>query len=241
MLHLRCPTSPRRGPETRIVAAVSDSEAVLKTLLERRSIRFGFDGRAVEREKLEAIVACGMAAPSSKNAQPWCFHVVTERSTLADLAEAVRSADGASSYVPHDPRTGEPHPQYTSTVVESAEVLLEVPATIWVENLGAFSGGGRRTLLGVSKKALAGSLQGYGFELVGIGAAIENIWIAANALGLAVAFMGDVVIAEPTIQKALRFSGDLVGVITLGYSSAAPPPPMDARAVADTDRVVWHT
>lgn len=218
---------------------MSDSESVLAALMNRRSIREGFEDRPVSRETLQRIVVCGLAAPSSKNAQPWRFHVVVERSTIDALADAVSVASGVEKYVPHDPRTGKPYTQYRSTVLESAAILRQVPATIWVENLGAFSAG-RKTLLSVPPEALAGSLEGYGFELLGIGAAVQNMWIAANALGVAASFMGDVVVAESVIAANLGIEGDLLGVLALGYSSSSPRPPMDSRAFADSPRWVWH-
>lgn len=212
---------------------------MLDALLTRRSIRFGFEPRSVSRAHLEAIVACGLAAPSSKNAQPWRFHVVDDAELLGQLAHLVASARGIDDYVPHDPRTGAPFARYQSTVQESADVLGAAPATIWVENLGAFSRG-RQTLLDVPREALAGALEGYGFELMGIGAAVENMWIAATALGLAAAFMGDVVIAEAEIRDVLGLQADLCGVLVVGYSQARPRPPMDAPAFAGSARVVWH-
>jgi hypothetical protein len=52
--------------------------------------------------------------------------------------------------------------------------------------------------------------------------------------------MGDIAIAERTVQRLLDFSGDLAGVMAFGYSDFSPPPPMDAPPLADTARVVWH-
>ncbi|WP_431818137.1 nitroreductase family protein [Gordonia jacobaea] len=218
---------------------MTETDAILTALMNRRSIRYGFEDRSVGRDIIERVIACGLAAPSSKNAQPWRFHVVTERATLDILADVVAGASDVDSYVPHDPRTGEPYPHYKSTVIESAQVLRDVPATIWIENLGAFSAG-RRTLLAAQQQALAGALAGYGLELMGIGAAIENMWIAGNALGLAVSFLGDVVIAESEIAAVLGLQNDLVGVMAFGYSSASPRPPMDVRSFSDSPRVSWH-
>jgi Nitroreductase family len=77
---------------------------------------------------------------------------------------------------------------------------------------------GRAGLISATRPALAGSLVGFGLEMIGIGAAIENIWLAAEALGVRVAFMGDVVIAEDDIRATLGIAGDLVGVLALGFS-----------------------
>lgn len=212
---------------------------VIAAMLARRSIREGFDGQPIPGSVLREIVRCGLAAPSSKNAQPWRLHVVTDRTTLGGLADAVEQAKDADEYVPHDPATGRPRPAYVSTVRESAQVLREVAAAIFIENRGLFSNG-RAGLIAATRPALAGSLVGFGLEMIGIGAAIENMWLAAEALGVRVAFMGDVVIAEDDIGATLGIAGDLAGVLALGFSDVPVPPRRQRLDERDADHVVWH-
>src|SRR5687767_974071 len=113
--------------------------AVLDVIGGRRSIRYGYSERPIPDEVIRDIVRCGLSAPSSKNAQPWRLHVVRSSSALKELAEAVQNAKEASTYVPVDPETGKPRPDWPSTVAESAEVLRQVPLGIFVENRGEFS------------------------------------------------------------------------------------------------------
>lgn len=212
---------------------------VIAAMLARRSIREGFDHRPIPSAIMREIVRCGLAAPSSKNAQPWRMHVVTDQAALAAMADAVEQAKGADEYVPHDPETGQPRPAYVSTVRESAQVLRDVSAAIFMENRGLFSGG-LFSLASASRPALAGSLVGFGLEMVGIGAAIENMWLAAEALGVRVAFMGDVAIAEDAICRRLHIVGDLVGVLALGFSDTPRPGRRQRLDEHDADHVVWH-
>ncbi len=212
---------------------------IITAMLARRSIREGFDRQPIPGPVLREIVRCGLAAPSSKNAQPWRMHIVTDRAALGTLANAVEQAKGGDEYVPHDPATGRPRPAYVSTVRESAQVLREVSAAIFIENRGLFSSG-RTGLIEATRPALAGSLVGFGLEMIGIGAAIENMWLAAEALGVRVAFMGDVVIAEADIGAALGITGDLAGVLALGFSDAPLPPRRQRLDEHDTQHVVWH-
>lgn len=210
-----------------------------RTILARRSIRSGFSGEALDQSVIDEILACGMAAPSSKNSMPWRLHVVSDRELLSRLADAVATHGGRATYVPHDPSTGLPRPEYTSTVVDSGEVLRQVPLAIFIENLGPFSRG-LDSLVSSEKRGLRSALFGYGLEMVGIGAAIENMWLAASALGLSGALLGDVAIAETEIADVLDLSGDLVGALALGESTHAPFPPMDAPALAELPRSVSH-
>lgn len=217
---------------------MQDGNSTVDVILGRRSTRFGFDrDQPVPEAVLESIVACGLSAPSSKNAKPWRFHVVTSTAALDRIADAMSVEPDAATYTPHDPTTGVPYTHWPSTVVESAEVLRLVPAAVFVENRGVFSGG-RRTLREARHEALAGALEGYAFECVGIGAAVENMWIAALSLGLAASFVGDVAIVEPVVRGMLDFEGDLIGVLLLGYSDATPLPARPSPDSTQTDEPV---
>lgn len=207
-----------------------------RTMLARRSVRTGFEPGPVAAGVIEEIVACGLCAPSSKNSQPWRLHVVTERDTLRAVAQAVLTRRGRARYVPHDPTTGRPRPEYVSTVVDSAQVLAEAPVVVFVENLRPFSAG----LEEASGAALRSGLFGYGLEMVGCGAAVQNMWIAAEACGLRAVLLGDVAIAEEDVRPMLGLTGDLVGALAIGRSSTCPVPPMDAPAFPEVARAVWH-
>ena len=53
----------------------SDSAVVVETILSRRSVR-KYKPQAVEREKMEVIVNCGINAPNGMNRQSWEVRVV---------------------------------------------------------------------------------------------------------------------------------------------------------------------
>jgi nitroreductase len=211
------------------------ARAFVALLRGQRSVREGFEDRPVADDVLEDVLACGLTSPSSKNAQPWRLHVVDEQAELREVARLVRTAAGAPDYVPVDPVTGTGHLRWTSTVQESAAVLDEVPVAIFIENRGEFSGG--RSVLGAATpENLRMALTGYAFEVLGLGACIQRMWLAAGAHGLQGVFMGDVVVAEDAIAERLGLEGDLVGVLALGYAPAAP----ERSRTLLPDRVVRH-
>lgn len=215
------------------------ANATTDSILSRTSVRTGFSTRHIHESTISEIIRCGMAAPSSKNAQPWKFHVVTHRSLLKAIATSAASAPGAQTYVPHDPLSGQPWASYVSTVEESAEILRECGTAIFIENRGVFSRG-RSTLASVPQDRLRESLTGFAFENMGIGAAVQNMFVAAHSLGVRGVFMGDIVVAEPAVKELLGMAGDLAGVLALGYSDHEPP----ARPYPDPcdgDIVVRHT
>lgn len=199
----------------------ASAASVLAAIDGRRSIRRGFERRAVADDVVANILRCGCAAPSSKDAQHWRLHAVRDRGVLDATADAMTSSEETEHYVPLDPASGRLREGYESSVAASAEILRHVPLGVFVETDGCF-GGLRRTIAQAPRETLEDVLVGYAFELVGIGAAVQSMWLAAHALGLAGVFVGDVVIAERQVRAALGIEGDVIGVLALGYSDAPP-------------------
>lgn len=61
------------------------SDFIERVILRRASAR-KYTGAPIPKEKLEAIVRAGFAAPSAVDVRPWAFVVVTERAKLDALA-----------------------------------------------------------------------------------------------------------------------------------------------------------
>ncbi|MBI1857065.1 nitroreductase family protein [Candidatus Saccharibacteria bacterium] len=207
--------------------------AVLDLIQSRRSLREGFIDKPIPTEVIDEIIQSGLRAPSSKNAQPWRVHVLERGERLAGIADTVQFAKNARDYAPIDPATGQLR-QWESTVAESAQVLRAVGVGLFVENRGAFSGG-RQSVANANNSVRGNGIVGYSFEMIGLGAMVENMWLSAHAQGLGGVFMGDVLVAEEEIQAELAFSGDLVGVLALGYTDLQP---FEKALKADT--VVYH-
>ena len=199
----------------------------VKAILTRRSVRRDAPGGVVAPDVIEVVLRCGRAAPSSKNTRPWELHVVSTRDVLGAIAEDMSAAEGADRFVPLDPATGQKR-DWESTVEESAATLRSASLAIFVENRGVFSRS-RRAVASVPPELVDDALIGYALEMIGHGAAIENMWIAATALGLAASFMGDVLVAEDQVKRRLGFVGDLVGALALRPADPASPGAPSAR------------
>lgn len=83
---------------------------IIKTLLERRSIRV-YEDKPVSREDLETIVNCGQYAATGMGKQPWHFTVINDRSVLNRITDANRIA------LLDDPNA----PPHAREMVQSAE------------------------------------------------------------------------------------------------------------------------
>lgn len=211
--------------------------SAITTIKTRRSVREWEQRVAVPREVSDELVDCALSAPSSKNAQPWCLHVVAAWELLDSIALALDTAQGGDAYTPVDPAAGKAWGTYASTVRESASVLRSASLCVFVENLGVFSRS-RQVVAAALPEVREDAILGLELEMIGIGAAVENTWLAAIELGLSGVFMGDVMVAESFIKSALNFSGDLVGALALGPAAAsdAPPKPLVAGRVVHWDK-----
>jgi len=208
------------------------SEAVLETIMTRRSIR-EFKKTPVPEELLKRVIECGLRAPSAKNSQPWRFHVIRDKETLEKVAGLLLSNPEAKEDGPIDPKTGKPNPNFTPTVVESANIVKSAPVAIFIENHSPVMGGRKGV---IESPHVDQAIFGLQFELMGIGSSVENMLLAAHSQGLGGVFMGDPVLEEDNIKKLLGIQGDLVGVVALGYS--------DQKELwnkpLEKDRVIYH-
>ena len=74
--------------------ASAGDDVVYNNILSRTSVR-AYQGKAVEKDKVEKLLRAGMAAPTAVNKQPWHFVVVVDKKLLAALAETNAQADFA--------------------------------------------------------------------------------------------------------------------------------------------------
>lgn len=58
----------------------------LNSIYERKSVR-KFTDKAIEKEKVDALLKAGMSAPSAKNKQPWGFIVIDDEKILHELGD----------------------------------------------------------------------------------------------------------------------------------------------------------
>lgn len=81
-----CTSSVSQQETVKGVEGMSQSEAVVKTIMERRSIR-KYKPQQVEREKMQTIVECGVNAPNAMNRQPWEVRVVDNPDFINGVTE----------------------------------------------------------------------------------------------------------------------------------------------------------
>lgn len=175
---------------------------ILEAIAARRSVRKFID-RPVTKETVNAVLAAAILAPSGKNHQSWRFVVVAGDEKRTQMIRVMR--EGITDTKARGIDTG--------SAIMTARVMDRAPVTIFVFNPE-----------GVAPWALH-SLAQTVMETVdtqSIGAAIQNMLLAAQAMGLGAVWMCDVWSAYQQLEAWLGESGQLVAAVALGYPDEQP-------------------
>ncbi|MEI6674616.1 MAG: nitroreductase family protein [Verrucomicrobiota bacterium] len=188
-------------------------DQLLELMQSRRSVR-RFDARAVSREDVARLLDSARWAPSNHNRQPWKFIVLDDRAQIRDLAEQVRL--GMESKLQSLPEVAAVHAaglvQY-GTFFSAAPVLIVAMHKLPIAAAAPLWDGTRNPEL-VSGEPLS------------VAMAMQNILLAAHALGLGACVMTAPLLADnlsELLQVPPGFA--ITGLIALGYPDGTPLTP----------------
>jgi nitroreductase len=186
----------------------------LDAIAARRSIR-KFQPTPVPGEMVETVLRAATLAPSAKNRQPWRFVILEgeDRTALAGLlleqAEE-REARGLMA----------------GSCKRTSQAIRQAPVTILVFDPFIKRGDSPTELTRIL----------WLMDIQSVGAAIQNMLLAAHELGLGSLWIGDVFFAEKQIADWLGREDQLIAAVTLGYPDQSPA----ARPRLTLDEVtVW--
>lgn len=152
---------------------MNESDIVLDVIKRRRSVR-KFDGTEIPEECMEQILEAGRWAPSGANAQLWRFIVVTERETLAAIAEKCyykmfrsRHVGEASAVVVlcADPQAGSPTYTIDAAIAGTNMTLMATSLGIGSCWIGAFEEQALWSILRIPEKLKIIALIAFGYEV----------------------------------------------------------------------------
>jgi len=185
-----------------MIRAKEASVNTVKAIAARRSIR-RFKKDPIPREAIDKILLAGSLAPSAKNRQPWRFTVV-EGAKRDEMIEEMRAAIAAREQEGED--------------VGSSKGTLgsmgQAPVTVFVHNPA-----GCHPWL--AREANASWLELA--DVQSIGAAIENMLLTAQDLGIGSLWIADVWAAYPELNRWLGRDDQMVAAVSFGYADEAPP------------------
>lgn len=167
----------------------------LEAIASRRSIR-RFRAQPVPRELVERVLGAAIQAPSGKNRQPWHFIVVggEKRSEMLAVMRK-RLAELKEQGVD------------LGSAEWSAECMQQAPVTIFVfrPNGGEEAGGPMDVV-----------------DVQSIGAAIQNLLLAATHLGLGTLWICDVFYACDELRSWLGRDDQMIAAVAIGYADESP-------------------
>ncbi|MCJ7482361.1 MAG: nitroreductase family protein [Thermodesulfovibrionales bacterium] len=174
----------------------------LKTIHKRHSVR-RFTEQDVSDEQIRLLLQAANEAPSAHNQQSWKFIVIrnTKKQELAQLVTG---------------RSGE-FPKPASALLRmAARSILSAPIVIAVANTGDLIEHGTQ-LFKIEKEMAKDFFRT--MEIQSSAAAVENMLIAATALGLATVWLGILFLIKDDILQFLgEPKGEFMAVIPVGYA-----------------------
>lgn len=180
---------------------------MLDAIAARRSIR-KFKTTPVAHEIIEEILRAGSLAPSSKNRQPWKFIVTTGQAKEEVLAVMERGLEREAQQ-PLLPESA----VYIGGAHNTLNIMRQAPAVIFVVNTRGLD-------LLTPQNA-----ENRVFEICNaqsIGAAVENMSLAAVEAGLGSLWICDTYFAQQELYTWL--GGELAAAFALGYADEEPAP-----------------
>jgi nitroreductase len=173
----------------------------LEAIAARRSIR-KFRSDPIPDDILHQILTAGIQAPSGKNRQPWRF-IVVQGEKRSEMLRIMRAGIAREKANGEDPGSSE----WTANVMEQA------PVTVFIFNPEGIH------------PWLAHSI-GQNFDdlvnVQSIGAAIQNMLLAAQDLGLGSLWICDVFYAYEDLANWLGEKCQMVAAVSLGYPDESP-------------------
>lgn len=175
----------------------------------RQSVR-AFQDRPVPRAALEEMIEAARWAPSPHGAQPWRFVVLTRPEAKRTLAEAM--GDEWRRTLAMD---GEDEEVVARRLRLSRQRIEQAPALIlaclYLSDLDRYPDPDRQR----AEEVMA---------IQSLGAAIQNMLLAAYSLGLDTGWMCAPLFAPKTVRAALDLGASLIphALIPVGYKAAEP-------------------
>jgi nitroreductase len=185
----------------------------LEAIATRRSIR-KFKDTPVSNELLQKILTAGAQAPSGKNRQPWRFVVVKENKR-AEMVHVLRQGIARAKAEGED----------IGSSPWSANVMEQAPISVFVIYPQGIPPWRKHSISQKFSEVV---------DIQSIGAAIQNMLLAAQDLGLGSLWICDVFYAYEDLMNWLGEKGELIAAVSFGYADESPA----ARSRKPMDEIV---
>lgn len=179
-----------------------------KEIYDRRSIR-KYKQDEVPVDVLNQILDAARMAPSGKNKQPWRFAVYggdKKTKLLSAMKSGIRRERRGDSLLPKS-AYGLPD------AVNTLRIMQEAPVVVMVVNPY-----GKSPFSGITADERVTEI----IDSLSIGAAIQNMLLKAEELGVGTLWIGNTCFAYPELVDYMQVEGQLIGGVALGYANEMP-------------------
>jgi len=171
--------------------------SILKKIIKRRSIR-EYTSKKIPKKVISEILKAGIWGPSVLGIQTWKFEVISNKEIIEKICQSLTRRCKKSSI------------GVRILLKAAVENMLSSQVTIAVYNIKAITALSKRMdrqYLKFAKMA----------EIASSAAAIQNMIIVADQLGLGTCWHDIPLICEKSINKILQTNFELIAILTLGY------------------------
>ncbi|HOQ62317.1 MAG TPA: nitroreductase family protein [Vicinamibacterales bacterium] len=184
-----------------------------RTLAEQRATVRQFLPDPVDPADVREMVRLAGLAPSPNNSQPWQFIAISRRSTLEQMAAAVRNRleDLLPRPADEDARRAGRRVERFSTFFAHAPLVIAVALEPYESVIeGALRGS-------AVTKARVNAMRGYP-DIQSVGAAIEHLLLAAEAMGYGGCWLTGPIVARTAIERLLgvKAPARLIALVAIG-------------------------
>jgi len=181
----------------------------------RRSVR-QYVCRPLSEEQILKLLHAASQAPSAKNRQPWFFYVINDPDVKQKFVNAL--SGGVDHLYRRYQQENIQRPDILSAK-NSLRAMEQAAALILVKLVSCY---GICHDDGVDWPLHALDIEVA--DLLSVGAAIQNILLAAEEMGLGSLWVCDIFYAYPALTRFLQEDAPVISAICLGYPGEAPSP-----------------
>ena len=181
---------------------------MIKAIDNRRSIR-KYTSEEIPQEIIEEMIYAATLAPSAKNRQPWKF-IVFKGAVKDELVQVMRQD------IENEKETHVLMPEWAFAIPDAentVRVMGEAPCLIVVLNTN-----GKTPFTAIDNEKRIVEI----CDSLSIGAAIENMILAATEHDLGTLWIANTCFAYNDIVEYLNTEDQLIGIVAVGHSAEAP-------------------
>ncbi|MFH1514211.1 MAG: nitroreductase family protein [bacterium] len=189
---------------------------MIDLIMERRSIR-KYTDQLISDEDIEKILLAGQHAPNASNMQTWKFIAVTNREFNHKLSQIVdtKFREIGNLFEDREVRKSVKMARFYAAFFKDAPLVVYCVATKYISKSDTFY-----EMLGDEGSVYRENRIKSNPGLQSVSAAIENMLLAAWALGIGGVWMTEPIVARQEIEDALEIKdGELTAIVPFGYSS----------------------